>query len=96
VVIDTAGLGMYEDEQTTSTSNSKGLSSIAEQRSKANANEAALIRQHLDALLAAGVRMRDIGIITPYNGQVSLLRELLLDTYGGGLEIGTVDGFQGK
>ena len=54
------------------------------------------------ALLAAGVKPAEIGVITPYNAQVLKLREELHDereaaAAGGGLlEVGTVDGFQGR
>jgi superfamily I DNA and/or RNA helicase len=45
------------------------------------------------ALLEAGVRASEIGVITPYAAQVRLLREKLSVE---GLEIDTVDGFQGR
>jgi ATP-dependent RNA/DNA helicase IGHMBP2 len=45
-------------------------------------------------LLAAGLKEPDIAIITPYNGQVEVLRNLLLPAYPK-LEIRSVDGFQG-
>ena len=56
------------------------------------------------ALLAAGVRHDEIGVITPYNAQVELLRAELHEerqvTAAGGegsaLDVGTVDGFQGR
>jgi superfamily I DNA and/or RNA helicase len=35
-------------------------------------------------------------VITPYLAQARLLRELLRDALDAGLEIGTVDGFQGR
>ncbi|PNH09678.1 DNA-binding protein SMUBP-2 [Tetrabaena socialis] len=38
----------------------------------------------------------NIGIITPYNGQVALLKELRPERMGGALEISSVDGFQGR
>lgn len=109
--------------------------------SRSNAAEARLVRAYVVQLRAAGVRDADIGVITPYNAQVELLRDALWgsaaagDTGGGGggdagggggggagggggdgagggggggagggladlssgrLEIGTVDGFQGR
>lgn len=48
-----------------------------------------------NALMQFGIRPRDIGIITPYNGQVSLLRELR-DSAMQAIEIASVDGFQGE
>ncbi|HLQ39135.1 MAG TPA: IGHMBP2 family helicase [Planctomycetota bacterium] len=64
-----------------------------EEGSKANAGEAALVVRHVRGLLEAGVAAADIGVITPYNAQVQLLRSQLAVP---GLEIGTVDGLQGR
>jgi len=44
-------------------------------------------------LLAAGLESRQIAVIAPYSAQVRLLREHLKLP---GLEIDTVDGFQGR
>ena len=41
-----------------------------------------------------GIRMSDIGIITPYWSQVALLRDMVKDLPN--IEISTVDGFQGS
>lgn len=49
---------------------------------------------HVHKLLEAGIKPVDIGIITPYNAQVSTLRGLRTDQMAG-LEISSVDGFQG-
>lgn len=49
----------------------------------------------VETLLNAGVKMEELAIITPYNGQVELLRGLLLPTHPK-LEIRSVDGFQGS
>jgi DNA polymerase alpha-associated DNA helicase A len=43
-----------------------------------------------------GVNPSQIAIITPYQAQVSLLTSLLRSTHGPELEIGTVDGMQGR
>ena len=61
--------------------------------SRLNRQEAALLAGKVRELLDAGVAARDIGVISPYGAQVRLLRELL-DVPG--LEIDTVDGFQGR
>ncbi|MEM9193552.1 MAG: C-terminal helicase domain-containing protein, partial [Myxococcota bacterium] len=37
-----------------------------------------------------------LALIAPYDGQVRLLRDLLRPRLAEGLEIGTVDGFQGR
>jgi superfamily I DNA and/or RNA helicase len=51
-------------------------------------------RGKVRSLLAAGVTPQDLAVITPYSAQVRRLRELLADA--GGLEIDSVDGFQGR
>ena len=38
----------------------------------------------------------DLALIAPYDAQVRLLRERLASEVAAGLEIGTVDGFQGR
>lgn len=80
VVLDTAGCGMEETE---------------EEGSKYNVHEVELVQAHLANLVAAGVRADQVAVIAPYNAQVNLLRERLLGLYPG-LEVGTVDGFQGR
>ncbi|KAF3279567.1 DNA-binding protein SMUBP-2 [Orbilia oligospora] len=67
--------------------------------SKSNAMEAALCRYHLRNLLEAGVQPKDIAIITPYNAQVALLSGLIKSEFPDAfseIEIGSVDGFQGR
>ena len=72
--------------------------------SKSNAAEARIVAEHVRALLAAGLRHDEIGVITPYNAQVEVLREELAEERkvpsasgeGYALEVGTVDGFQGR
>jgi hypothetical protein len=53
-----------------------------------------LVAKHVQKLLDLGVRQEQIAIITPYNGQVELLRTTLLPERPK-LEIRSVDGFQG-
>jgi superfamily I DNA and/or RNA helicase len=38
----------------------------------------------------------DLAVISPYDAQVRLLRALLAEERAAGLEVGTVDGFQGR
>lgn len=64
--------------------------------SKANAGEAAIVVDHVEALLAAGVSPADVGVITPYNLQVELLRSTLAAAGVKGVEVNSVDGFQGR
>lgn len=86
VLIDTAFCGMEEEAGSDSDLNSD---------SKSNAGEAELVILILQQLLGAGVAANDIALITPYNGQVELLRSKLAERYPA-LEIGSVDGFQGR
>ena len=63
--------------------------------SKSNPSEALLVLKHVTALISAGVRAEDIAVITPYNAQLSVLSRLLRPRFPG-LELGSVDGFQGR
>ena len=73
----------------------KKTSSIMLADSKANPMEAALAAHHVASLIEAGVHEGDVAVITPYNAQLSLLSSLLRTRYPG-IELGTVDGFQGR
>jgi superfamily I DNA and/or RNA helicase len=61
--------------------------------SRLNPEEARLIVRKVRALREAGVAAADIAVIAPYAAQVRLLREELREP---GLEIDSVDGFQGR
>jgi superfamily I DNA and/or RNA helicase len=61
--------------------------------SRRNPQEGALVARKVRALLEAGVPADGIAVIAPYAAQVRLLRELLPVP---GLEIDSVDGFQGR
>ncbi|OAX82723.1 hypothetical protein ACJ72_02929 [Emergomyces africanus] len=63
--------------------------------SKSNDMEAAVVAKHVENLIATGVKPEDIAVVTPYNAQLALLSHLLKDKYPG-LELGSVDGFQGR
>jgi len=67
-----------------------------ESRSTFNREHAARAALEVRRLLERGVNPSDIAAITPYVAQVRLLRSLLADAVAQGLEIGTVDGFQGR
>jgi ATP-dependent RNA/DNA helicase IGHMBP2 len=79
-LIDTAGASYDEETEDEGTS-------------LFNRQEAELACRKVEQLLAAGVAAGDIALIAPYAAQVQLLRSLL---QVGGLEIDTVDGFQGR
>lgn len=79
-----------EDDVEGSTSKSRLLGD-----SKSNEMEAALVAAHVEKLIGAGVRAEDIAVVTPYNAQLSVLSGLLKEKYAG-IELGSVDGFQGR
>jgi ATP-dependent RNA/DNA helicase IGHMBP2 len=80
LLLDTAGCGMHEQV------NAAG--------SRFNEGEGELVRQHVEKLVRCGLQPQQIAVITPYNGQVETLRNLLLPNHPK-LEIRSVDGFQG-
>lgn len=63
--------------------------------SKSNEMEAAVVSRHVGNLIEAGVKPEDIAVVTPYNGQLAVLSQLLKEKYPG-IELGSVDGFQGR
>ncbi|KAK9915598.1 hypothetical protein WJX75_001370 [Coccomyxa subellipsoidea] len=81
-LIDTAGCGMEEAVE-------------EDGDSKRNEGEAKVTLAHAQRLVSGGVRPEDIGIITPYNAQVHLLKELRPSALSA-MEISSVDGFQGR
>jgi predicted DNA helicase len=78
--IDTAGAGYDEEVEVGG-------------ESRLNRQEAALVCRKVRALVEAGVSAADVAVIAPYAAQVRLLREQLRMP---GLEIDSVDGFQGR
>lgn len=70
--------------------------SILLKDSKANPSEVMVVTRHVTALIEAGVKGEDIAVITPYNAQVSLLARELREKFGDEIEVGSVDGFQGR
>jgi superfamily I DNA and/or RNA helicase len=79
--LDTAGKG-YEE-----THPEEGAKSFA------NEGEAMLIAARVRELLEAGLPAANLAVIAPYRAQVLLLRDLIEEP---GLEIDTVDAFQGR
>ena len=79
--IDTADCDMYES------TNSSG--------SRYNHGEAQIVLAHVQQLVSLGVTPDQIAVITPYNGQVELLKSILLSEVAPTLQIRSVDGFQG-
>lgn len=83
VFLDTAGKG-YIEERTEDDPSTK------------NPGQAERVVLEVQRLLARGLAARDIGVITAYDAQLRVLRALLRDARAAGLEIATVDGFQGR
>lgn len=81
--IDTAGCDMEETKE-------------EDGESLKNMGEADIVIAYVGKLTAAGMRPADIGVITPYAAQVTLLRSMRSADIGSKLEISTVDGFQGR
>ncbi len=82
-VIDTSGRGF--EEATPEGSDSRE-----------NEGEARLCAAEVERVLALGVAPADVAVISPYDGQVQRLRALLAARVEQGLEVDTVDGFQGR
>ncbi|NXX48694.1 SMBP2 protein, partial [Tricholaema leucomelas] len=82
LLIDTAGCGLFELE-------------VEDEQSKGNPGEVQLAGLHVQALVEAGVKAKDIAVVAPYNLQVDMLREQLCHRYPE-LEVKSVDGFQGR
>ncbi len=78
--IDTAGAGYDEEKE-------------PDGESRLNPQEADLVTRKVKAILQLGVRPEDVAVIAPYAAQVRRLRQSL-DVPG--LEIDSVDGFQGR
>lgn len=72
-----------------------GKKSVLLGDSKSNELEALVVKMHVQKLINAGVKDEDIAVITPYNAQLAVLQSLLKEAYPK-LELGSVDGFQGR
>ncbi|KAL2920015.1 Vacuolar protein sorting-associated protein 41 [Polyrhizophydium stewartii] len=94
LLVDTSGQEMHEMLEADDNAAS-GRGSDLGGDSKLNRGEAEIVARHVNALVKAGVPATEIAVITPYNAQVNLLQAMLKETFPG-LEIGSVDGFQGR
>jgi DNA polymerase alpha-associated DNA helicase A len=93
VYYDTQG-GDFPEQIEDAEDGAKGKSALLAD-SKINEGEAALVRYHVSKLVEAGVREEDIAVITPYNGQLGVIRDLMKAQFPN-VEMGSVDGFQGR
>jgi hypothetical protein len=82
-VVDTAGRGFEEETPEGSDS-------------KQNPGEADLVASEVRRVLALGLPPGEVAVISPYDAQVQRLRQLLAAEVENGLEVDTVDGFQGR
>jgi superfamily I DNA and/or RNA helicase len=83
IFIDTAGTGWQEERQDDDPSTS-------------NPGHAQRVAAEVRRLLGRGLAAADVAVIAPYHAQVLLLREYLAEACVQGLEVGSVDGFQGR
>ena len=67
-----------------------------ETRSRKNPQEAELALKKVQALIESGVPAEEIAIITPYSAQVDLFRDLIAERNLPQIDLGSVDGFQGR
>jgi len=97
--VDTVGEDEYEESELVE---EKGPKRIGMEGSKMNKSEAEIVMQRVQELLDLGVNGREIAVITPYRAQTTFLREIIREGgsipigCGKGLEVDTVDGFQGR
>jgi DNA polymerase alpha-associated DNA helicase A len=87
VFFDTSGCEYYERLDSESVGGDEG--------SKCNENEATIVKNWVEKLVETGVQPSQIAVITPYQAQVTLISSLLRPSMPE-LEIGTVDGMQGR
>ncbi|KAM0819579.1 hypothetical protein AB5N19_05395 [Seiridium cardinale] len=93
IFIDTQGGDYPEKNEDEDTGRKASIKSLLGD-SKSNEMEVALVKQHIEKLIAAGVKAQDVAVVSPYNAQLALLAPLK-DAYPG-IELGSVDGFQGR
>ena len=83
VWLDTAGTGWTEDTE--------------EGGSFSNSGEAVVVAELVEMMLKFGLDQQHLAVISPYWGQVGLVRGLLWEGAARHeVEVGTVDGFQGR
>ncbi|CAO1623443.1 unnamed protein product [Sympodiomycopsis kandeliae] len=96
VFFDTAGSELYEDAP----EDDPSKSTLTSSDSKANSHEASLVASHVSLLLSTGIPASSITLLAPYNAQISLMSSTLSTSLSpddfSALEIGTIDGLQGR
>ncbi|GBG60481.1 hypothetical protein CBR_g5655 [Chara braunii] len=106
-VIDTAGAG-YEEETSGAIKNSSRDGGARQSRdgeslSTCNRKQGELTARVVQEVIEFGllgtsrrVNFADVAVVTPYSAQVMILREMLSRAVADGLEIDSIDGFQGR
>lgn len=87
VFVDTAGKGWDELKETAEHDTHTSTS---------NPQQAQRTAQEVLRILSRGVAPQDIAVISPYRGQVRALRTHLVQACSQGLEVSTIDSFQGR
>lgn len=87
VFVDTAGKGWDEVKE---------VSGYDEHTSTSNPQQAHRTALEVQRILSRGVAPQDVVVISPYRGQVRALRALLADACALGVEVSTIDSFQGR
>lgn len=97
IVIDTAGGDCEEDELSDDVVQDANTNpSSIKTASRSNRGEAEIVARVVNEFITCGLYRREVAVISPYSGQVELLRRLLWPKHGKTLEIATVDSFQGR
>lgn len=90
VFVDTAGCGLNEADLSEP-------GDLVSSESRSNLGELEIVWQHINRLLRAGLQPFQIAVVTPYRAQVEvILNHLQSFTLTEGIEVRTVDGFQGQ
>jgi ATP-dependent RNA/DNA helicase IGHMBP2 len=96
-LVDTAGKDWLEERTDFDPGGSlNNLPAYSFDPSTFNSANAERVAAEARRLLSRGVAPTDIAIIAAYSAQARRLRDLLRDERAAGLEVGTVDGFQGR
>ncbi|MCX5746786.1 MAG: AAA domain-containing protein [Proteobacteria bacterium] len=96
VLIDTAGKDWLEERTDFDAAGSLSSPTAYFDPSTFNVGNAERIAAEARRLMSRGLAPTDLAIITAYSAQARRIRELLRVERAAGLEIGTVDGFQGR
>ncbi|OCF38686.1 DNA helicase [Kwoniella heveanensis CBS 569] len=93
VFFDTSGCEFFE--RTEGDGEGGGNKTSIGEGSKSNENEAVVVAKWAKKLVELGVPASEVGIVTPYQAQVSLISSMLHEEYPE-MTIGSVDGLQGQ